>query len=316
MYAFDVSVNVETPPSRVWRALCDPAEVVAWDTNVIEPLDAPADYPRPGQHVRWRYRNGPFRVLHDRPKEVVPEQRLRSLLALGPLRFDETYTLQPNSGGCLLTAAMLVWTPVPVAGALLDRLYAGPAAKTAVVASLSNIKRHCEGCEWEGCSEAGTHTDQLTFPDIHPERWTVCREHDRELKTTFVRSRQPLEASAGTPAITSVRCGTCKHPLEEPSDLPVEKREACVECGSTSREFHVVISETISVHSSLDLRGRHEKGGWFVKVKAGDDYTRDLKAWGKRELTMDRERNFYCELIELYDGSRLESVALLTDHHD
>lgn len=144
MYAFDVSVNVAAPPARVWRALSDPAEVVVWDTGVVAPLDAPADYPQPGQHVRWRYRNGPFRVLHDRPKEVVPEQRLRSVLALGPVRFDETYTLQARDGGCLLTAAMLVWTPVPLAGALVDRLYAGPAAKQAVAASLSNIKRFCE----------------------------------------------------------------------------------------------------------------------------------------------------------------------------
>ena len=36
-------------------------------------LDAPADYPRAGQHVRWRYRHGMFRVLHDRPLEVRRE---------------------------------------------------------------------------------------------------------------------------------------------------------------------------------------------------------------------------------------------------
>ena len=144
MYAFDVSVEIDAPPSRVWRALCDPAEVVQWDTGVAEALDAPPDYPQPGQHVRWHYTNGPFRLLHDRPREVIEHQRLRSLLAVGPVRFDETYTLDPHGAGCRLTAAMLVRVPVPMLGALVERLYAGPAARSAVTASLQAIKRHCE----------------------------------------------------------------------------------------------------------------------------------------------------------------------------
>ena len=144
MYAFDVSVDIDAPPARVWRALCDPAEVVQWDTGVVGALDAPPDYPRPGQHVRWRYTNGPFRLLHDRPIDVIENQRLRSSLTVGPVRFDETYTLEPHGGGCRLTAAMLVRVPVPLLGAIVERFYAGPAARSAVTASLAAIKRHCE----------------------------------------------------------------------------------------------------------------------------------------------------------------------------
>jgi uncharacterized protein YndB with AHSA1/START domain len=145
MYAFDRSVEIAAPPERVWRALCDPAEVVRWDTGVAEAIDAPADYPQPGQHVRWRYTNGPFRLLHDRPREVVPNKKLRSMLAVGPLRFDETYTLEPRNGGTLLTAAMLVWVPVPLLGVAMERAYAGRAAKATVSASLRGIKAWCEG---------------------------------------------------------------------------------------------------------------------------------------------------------------------------
>ncbi|HYM16471.1 MAG TPA: SRPBCC family protein [Dehalococcoidia bacterium] len=144
MYAFDTSIEIAAPAERVWRALCDPAEVVQWDTGVSGPIDPPPNYPRPGQHVRWRYTNGPFRVLHDRPKEVVAPRKLRSLLSLGPLRFDETYTLEPQGDGVLLTAAMLVWLPVPLAGPLIERWYAGPAARATVGASLRAIKRLCE----------------------------------------------------------------------------------------------------------------------------------------------------------------------------
>jgi uncharacterized protein YndB with AHSA1/START domain len=144
LYAFEVSVEIAAPPARVWRALCDPAEVVQWDTGVVEALDAPADYPHPGQHVRWRYSDGPFRLLHDRPQEVVPERTLRSLIAIGPAQFDETYTLEPRDGGTRLTASMIVRVPLWLGGPLAERVYVGPTSRRTVGASLASIKRHCE----------------------------------------------------------------------------------------------------------------------------------------------------------------------------
>jgi hypothetical protein len=143
--AFHVSVQINAPPRRVWRALCDPAEVIQWDSGVTVALDAPADYPQPGQHVRSRYRNGPFRILHDRPQEVAAERTLRSLLTVGPFRFDETYTLAPCNGGCRLTMAMQVHVPIPMIGRLIERLYLGPRTQATVRASLQAIKRYCEG---------------------------------------------------------------------------------------------------------------------------------------------------------------------------
>jgi hypothetical protein len=107
-------------------------------------LDAPADYPKAGQHVRWRYSNGPFRTLHDRPQEVVPERTLRSLIAIGPARFDETYTLDAVDRGTTLSAAMDVSVPVPLLGLAIERLYAGSQARRTVEASLRAIKQHCE----------------------------------------------------------------------------------------------------------------------------------------------------------------------------
>lgn len=144
MREFSLSVEIAAPLSRVWRALCDPAEVVVWDTGIERALDAPADYPQPGQYVRWRYNNGPFRLLHDRPQEVVQERTLRSLLAVGPLRFDETYTLDATGAGCRLTAAMKLWMPIPVLGPLVEQVYGERVARSAVGASLRAIKRLCE----------------------------------------------------------------------------------------------------------------------------------------------------------------------------
>lgn len=144
MYSFTIVTDIEAAPARVWRALCDPVEVVRWDTGVVEPIDAPADYPRPGQHVRWRYAAGPFRTLHDRPQEVVPERTLRSLISIGPLRFDETYTLEPRDSGTRLSTAMRVFVPLLFGGPLAERFYAGPESRRTVAASMAALKRYCE----------------------------------------------------------------------------------------------------------------------------------------------------------------------------
>ncbi|HXH22815.1 MAG TPA: SRPBCC family protein [Dehalococcoidia bacterium] len=139
-----VSIEVAAPAARVWRALSDPREVVEWESGVSEALETPPDYPRPGQHARWRTRSGVFQVLHDRPVEVEPERKLRSLLSLGPLRYDETYTIEPAPGGCRLTAALRVWTALPVVGHVIDRFYLGPKTRAEFEAALRSIKRRCE----------------------------------------------------------------------------------------------------------------------------------------------------------------------------
>ncbi|MFI5364424.1 MAG: SRPBCC family protein [Candidatus Binatia bacterium] len=144
MYAFSVTEDIDATPARVWRALCDPAEVVQWDSGVSAALDAPSDYPQPGQHVRWQYTNGPFRILHDRPQEVVRVRMLRSLLRVGPFRFDETYTLTKVERGCRLTAALEVQVSFGILGWIVERLYLGRRTHNAVSASLAAIKRHCE----------------------------------------------------------------------------------------------------------------------------------------------------------------------------
>jgi hypothetical protein len=140
-----MAVQIGATPARVWRALTDPGEVVRWESGVRQALNAPPDYPRPGQRVRWRTSSGPFRILHDRPVEVLPGRKLRSALSVGPFRYDETYLLEAADGGCTLTAMLVVWTAVPLAGAVIDRLYLGPDARRAFESALASIKRWCEG---------------------------------------------------------------------------------------------------------------------------------------------------------------------------
>jgi len=146
LQTFEETIEIGADPQRVWRALTLPAEVVCWDTGVVAPLDAPADYPRVGQHVRWRYRFGPLRLtLHDRPSEVEPDSVLRSLIRLGPFDFDETYTLRGSATSTTqLTAAMSVVCRIPVLAPLLERLVGRSLARSTVRSSLAAIKLHCE----------------------------------------------------------------------------------------------------------------------------------------------------------------------------
>jgi hypothetical protein len=142
VYRFRIAIDIAAGTARVWCALCDPDEVVVWDGSVVEALDAPPGYPKPGQAVRWRC-HGPFGVLEDRPQEVAPERLLRSLLRIGPHRLDETYTLTPLESGCRLEAEVEVRVALPGAG-LIERFYAGPSWRSSFADALQRLKRHCE----------------------------------------------------------------------------------------------------------------------------------------------------------------------------
>jgi hypothetical protein len=143
---FNEKVQIATRVERVWRALTVPAEVVQWDSGIIEPIDAPPDYPQPGQHVRWRYRLGPLPlILDDRPTEVLADSTLRSSIELGPFSFDETYELSsPEPLTTLLSVRLIVSSNLPVIGVLLERVAGAPLARATVRTSLQAIKRHCE----------------------------------------------------------------------------------------------------------------------------------------------------------------------------
>jgi uncharacterized protein YndB with AHSA1/START domain len=143
---FSETIEIAAGRERVWRALSIPAEVVRWDTGVVEPIDAPADYPRAGQHVRWSYRLGPLPlILHDRPTQVEPPSVLRSSIRLGPFDFDETYTLR-EAGASLtqLTAELSLSSTTPLLGPLLERALGRPLARSTVHSSLVAIRRHCQ----------------------------------------------------------------------------------------------------------------------------------------------------------------------------
>jgi hypothetical protein len=146
MLRFEETVESAAGRERVWRALTVPSEVVCWDTGVVAALDPPPDYPRVGQHVRWRYRLGVLPLtLHDRPTCVEPGSVLRSSIRLGPFDFDEIYTLAAGGPSATrLSGELGLASTVPVFGSLLERWLGRPLARSTLRTSLAAIKRHCE----------------------------------------------------------------------------------------------------------------------------------------------------------------------------
>ena len=143
-----MSTAIHADRARVWRALTEPQEVVGWDRSVIAPIDVPPDYPKPGQHVRWRARmNDVPVILHDRPIEVVVGERLRSDLSHGLFRCDETYGLMDDPtapGRTRLTMKVVASNEIPVVGGALDRFAVRQYATTLVSTSLQAIREWCE----------------------------------------------------------------------------------------------------------------------------------------------------------------------------
>jgi uncharacterized protein YndB with AHSA1/START domain len=142
-----LSALVEAPPSQVWRAITDPAEVVSWDEPVLALLDPADGYPRVGRRVCWRYHLGTVQILaHDEPLEVVDGERLRSAVALGPFRFDQTWSLAPDGGpgrtqlGLRLASANVI----PTLGGSFDRFDVRRLAAEYIDSKLRSLRRWCE----------------------------------------------------------------------------------------------------------------------------------------------------------------------------
>jgi uncharacterized protein YndB with AHSA1/START domain len=134
-----VSIQISAPVHRVWRALTIPDEVRVWDGVV--PLDVPVDYPKVGQHARWRSAFGPLRLtLHDRISVVEEMQCMAATIDLGFVHVDEEYRLRPTAdGGTMLVTDDEVRSRVPGLRWLAVRL-----TRANVGSSMARLKDFCE----------------------------------------------------------------------------------------------------------------------------------------------------------------------------
>jgi hypothetical protein len=98
---------------------------------------------------------------------------------------------------------------------------------------------------------------------------------------------------------TRVACGACGEPLDERPNVPVDERQGCPRCGSTSRRFGIHLESTVELKSQLGLKARSpgEKKP-FLEQKTGDDFFRKAGRWMALNRIIDRRRNRYFERVE------------------
>jgi uncharacterized protein YndB with AHSA1/START domain len=133
-----VTIRIGVSPARVWRALTIPSEVQAW--SGVTTCDVPEGYPAAGQHARWFSKVGPVRlVLHDRVRVVDRATRLAASIAVGFVRIEEEYRLEPQGPGSELVSANEVRSSVLGLGWLAAWL-----TRADVEASMQRLKEFCE----------------------------------------------------------------------------------------------------------------------------------------------------------------------------
>lgn len=153
MITIVMSSAISAEPRRVWRALTDPTECIAWDEHRLAALDPTDGYPKPGETIRWRYQMGSIPiVMKEQPIEVVPGRKLRSKVTLGTIRFDQTFTLaleqDPAEAECgaktLLGMKVVASNSAPVVGSVIDRFEVRRITVDRVDATLRAITKWCE----------------------------------------------------------------------------------------------------------------------------------------------------------------------------
>ncbi|MCG8589655.1 MAG: SRPBCC family protein [Proteobacteria bacterium] len=148
MITVAMSTVIGADSDRVWRALTLPGELAAWDERIVAPVDDAANYPSPGRELRWRYRLGNVpTILSETPREVCPTERLRTRLCIGTLRFDQTYTLQPEMGPetrTRLSVKIVASNTVAVIGTVIDRFEVRRRAVDHVDQTLRSLQKWCE----------------------------------------------------------------------------------------------------------------------------------------------------------------------------
>lgn len=134
-----VSTQISASVEKVWRALTVPDEVRVWDGVV--PLDVPVDYPKVGQHARWRIAFGPLTLtLHDRICVVEEPRRMTATIDLAFVHVEEEYRLTPlTDGHTMLETDDEVRSHVPGLRWLAVRL-----TRANVLSSMARLKDFCE----------------------------------------------------------------------------------------------------------------------------------------------------------------------------
>jgi hypothetical protein len=119
----------------------------------------------------------------------------------------------------------------------------------------------------------------------------------------------------------AVHCGACGIVLDEKTNMPAEQRQRCSKCGSLTRRINVTCSDTLTLHSKLNLKARHAgERRPFMDQTVGDDLHRKSGRWMKLYRLFDRRKEprwYHEQIIDPETGEVVhECSEPLVDHTD
>jgi len=89
-------------------------------------------------------------------------------------------------------------------------------------------------------------------------------------------------------------CGNCNSVLDELPDTPIERRTPCPSNGSNARRYNVAVEGSLKLYSNLKYKGKRNP---FIEGFIGHDLFRKLEKWMRIECVIDRENDFYKEVV-------------------
>ena len=159
MITVALSTTIGAPASRVWRALTDPAERVAWDERILGKAtlsktsrsrtttpDSDSDTPH---RMHWRFRLGDIPlVMQDSFVSAQRHECLVSHISIGSMQFDQTLTLfskdDETGPHTRLAMKLVARNSIAVIGEFIPRLDVQKIVIEYVDITLRQIQKYCE----------------------------------------------------------------------------------------------------------------------------------------------------------------------------
>jgi len=157
-----LSATIGAPANRVWRALTDSGERVAWDDRVLGKVDQ-SSASRPATKsgkanragtpqaatTQWRFRLGGIPlVMRDELIVDEPIQRRVSRISIGSMHFDQTLTLHPEDDESgprtRLSMKLVAHNRIAVIGEVVERLDVQKIVIEYVDTTLRQVQKYCE----------------------------------------------------------------------------------------------------------------------------------------------------------------------------
>ena len=148
------SATIGAPIERVWRALTDSGERIAWDERILGEVTLPQTSKRKQksfpESTKWRFRLGGIPVvLRDQTTEVEMHERLVSRISVGSMQFDQTLTLyqedDETGSHTRLGMKIVARNKITVVGEVVERLDVQKIVIEFVDTTLRQVQKYCEG---------------------------------------------------------------------------------------------------------------------------------------------------------------------------